>query len=73
MKTNEHTYPDLTSDRTFKAYFKDAPGVCISLLRHFLPLPKDREIKSIEYLDSVIRPKKPEDKKLLVGLKNQAG
>ena len=69
MSTNKHNYPDLTLDAVFKAYFKDAPKVCISLLRHFLPLPKNRDIKSIEYLDSVINPENPEDKNSLLDLR----
>ena len=68
-KFNNHKYIDLTLDAVFKAYFKDSPNVCISLLRHFLPLPKNRKIKSIKYLDSVINPKNPEDKHSLLDLR----
>ena len=62
---------DLTLDGVFKAYFKDAHNVCISLLRHFLPLPKGCDIQSIKYLDSVINPKNPDDKNSLLDLRVQ--
>ena len=60
---------DLTLDGVFKAYFKDAEQICISLLRQFLPLPKGSDIKSVKFLDSVLNPQNPEDKNSLLDLR----
>ena len=42
---------DLTQDLTFKQYFKGSKTILISLLQQFLPLNKNRKIKSVEILD----------------------
>ena len=68
-KTAKNTYMDLTLDGVFKAYFKDADEICISLLRQFLPLPKGSDIKSVKFLDSVLNPKNPDDKNSLLDLR----
>ena len=68
-QTAENTYMDLTLDGVFKAYFKDADEICISLLRQFLPLPKGSDIKSVKFLDSVLNPKNPDDKNSLLDLR----
>ena len=68
-QTAENTYMDLSFDRVFKAYFKDADEICISLLRQFLPLPKGSDIKSVKFLDSVLNPQNPEDKNSLLDLR----
>ena len=71
-KTAKNTYMDLTLDGVFKAYFKDAKQVCISLLRQFLPFPKGSDIEDLKYLDSVLNPQNPEDKKFSSGFKSKA-
>ena len=68
-KNTGNTYMDLTLDGVFKAYFKDADEICISLLRQFLPLPKGSDIQSVKFLDSVLNPKNPEDKNSLLDLR----
>ena len=68
-KTQGKTYMDLTLDGVFKAYFKDADEICISLLRQFLPLPKGSDIQSVKFLDSVLNPKNPDDKNSLLDLR----
>ena len=68
-QTAENTYMDLSFDRVFKAYFKDADEICISLLSQFLPLPKGSDIKSVKFLDSVLNPQNPEDKNSLLDLR----
>ena len=68
-KYNENTCLDLTLDKVFKAYFKDAPHICISLLRHFLPLPKNCDIQSLKYMDSTLNPKNPKDKESLLDIR----
>ena len=43
-------YLKLTLDLIFKAFFKDK-SVSVHFLKHFLPLPKNRKIVSIDFLD----------------------
>ena len=53
-------YLKLTLDLIFKAFFKDK-SVSVHFLKHFLPLPKNRKIVSIDFLDPKMT---PEQKKL---------
>ena len=48
---NKSGFIDLTQDLAFKSYFKGSKKILISLLQQFLPLDKDRTIKSVEILD----------------------
>ena len=56
----EKPYLKLTLDAIFKAFFKDK-SVSVHFLKHFLPLPKNRKIVSIDFLDPKMT---PEQKKL---------
>ena len=65
MEKNNLGQPDkpylkLTLDLIFKAFFKDQ-SVSVHFLKHFLPLPKNRKIVSIDFLDPKMT---PEQKKL---------
>ena len=60
MKNNNLGQPNkpylkLTLDAIFKAFFKDK-SVSTPFLEHFLPLPKERKIVSMEFLDPNMTP-----------------
>ena len=52
-------YLDPKADLTFKKIFGNHPDLLISLLNALLPLKKDQEIKSIEYLPTEMIPVDP--------------
>ena len=68
-KHKRRKYLNLTLDACFKAYFKESDKVSISLLKHFIPLLKGKEIQSVEFLDSVMNSENPEDKDSLLDLR----
>ena len=62
---------NLTQDLMFKNYFKLNKNVLKSLLKAFLPLPKNSSIKDIVILDSLIPSLGPEEKSSLMDLRVQ--
>ena len=62
---------NLTQDLMFKNYFKLNKKVLKSLLKAFLPLPKNYSIKDIIILDSLIPSLSPEEKSSLLDLRLQ--
>ena len=60
LEQPDKPYLKLTRDLIFKAFFKDQ-SVSIPFLKYFLPLPKNRKIVSIDFLDPKMT---PEQKKL---------
>ena len=68
-KRKRGKYLNLTLDACFKAYFKESDKVSISLLKHFIPLLEGKEIKSVQFLDSIINTENPEDKDSLLDLR----
>ena len=73
MKNNNQGQPDkpylkLTLDAIFKAFFKDK-SVSTPFLEHFLPLPKERKIISVEFLDPSMTPENTELKAPVLDLR----
>ena len=66
-----HNVLDLKKDYAFKLYFKRDEGALISLLEHFLPLPKGSRIEDVEILDSELEPLvlNPEGKRFVLDLR----
>lgn len=62
-------YLDPKADLTFKKIFGNHPDLLISLLNALLPLKKDQEIKSIEYLPTEMIPVDPIHKDTIVDVR----
>ena len=63
-------YLNLTLDLVFKAFFKDK-SVSIPFLQNFLPLPKERKIVSLNFLDPVMTPENIKNKTPVLDLRVQ--
>ena len=68
MATNVK-YLDPKADLTFKKVFGNHPDLLISLLNALLPLKKDQQIKSIEYLPTELVPVDPLHKDTIVDVR----
>ena len=66
---NRQFYFDLTRDITFQYFFKKNISILKLLLKAFLPLPKDCSIDKVNFLNSSVHPRNPEDKHLVFDLK----
>ena len=62
-------YLDPKADLTFKKIFGNHPDLLISLLNALLPLKKDQEIESIEYLPTEMIPVDPIHKDTIVDVR----
>ena len=79
MQTNKHLivrimaanikYLDPKADLTFKKIFGNHPDLLISLLNALLPLKKEQEIESIEYLPTEMIPVDPIHKDTIVDVR----
>ncbi len=63
------SYIKLTQDLMFKTYFTRDKSVLRSLLKTFLPLPSDKEIKNIQILNPEIPPEVEKKKQIILDLK----
>ncbi len=70
VKQNGGHYLNLTVDMIFKAFFKDK-SVSIPFLQNFLPLPKERKITSLNFLDPVMTPENIKNKTPVLDLRVQ--
>ena len=59
----------LKNDVNFKYFFKNNERALISLLTHFLPLPKKRSIKTVKIEDSLLPPTKLKDKESIMDIR----
>ena len=62
-------YLDPKADLTFKKIFSNHPDLLMSLLNALLPLEKDQQIKSIEYLPTELVPVAPIHKDTIVDVR----
>ncbi len=62
-------YLDPKADLTFKKIFSNHPDLLMSLLNALLPLEKDQQIKSIEYLPTELVPVDPIHKDTIVDVR----
>ena len=70
LEQPDRPYLKLTLDLIFKAFFKDK-SVSTPFLQYFLPLPKERKIVSIEFLDPIMTPEKRKLKTPVLDLRVQ--
>ena len=63
------SYIKLTQDLMFKTYFTRDENLLRSLLKTFLPLPSDKEIKKIDILNPEIPPEVEKKKQIILDLK----
>ena len=68
FKQFDNPYLNLTLDLVFKAFFKDE-SVSIPFLQNFLPLPKERKIISLKFLDPVMTPENIKNKTSILDLR----
>lgn len=66
-------YLDPKADLTFKKIFGEHPDLVISLLNALLPLPKGKEIESVEYLPPELVPENPLRKNSIVDVLLSSG
>jgi len=64
-------YLDPKADLIFKKVFGEHPDLVTSLLNALLPLPREREIKQVEYLPSELVPETPLRKNSIVDVRCQ--
>ncbi len=68
-KQRNKPYIKLSQDLMFKAYFTRDKNLLRSLLKTFLPLPSDKEIKGIQILNPEIPPEVEKKKQIILDLK----
>lgn len=71
IKATTMSYLDPRADIVFRKIFGEHKNLCISLLNSLLPLPKDGQIESIEYMDPDVLPDTPELKNSVVDVRCQ--
>ena len=71
LKPKKGPFLNLCEDRSFKHFFKSNPSLLRSLLETFLPLPKGRKIKKIEFIDPIIESQKKDGKQVILDLRVQ--